>query len=266
MAGFELRKLQEKEIQILDEIDRICKKYNIQYYLMWGTLLGAVRHKGFIPWDDDIDIAMDRKEYKKFLKIAPKELKEEYFLQTSFTDKWHPMFFAKVRLNNTAFYAQSDRNIKKHHGIFVDIFPMDCRSSKKSLKNKIGEKISTHIFQRIERKKVTCFRGLKILSTTFLAYFRDLFLKGKGDKYICDGCLLDKQLFLKSENIVFEGKEYLAPHKAHEVLQTIYGDYMQLPPENERIAHKPAFISFNLAEDGRKLEEYLSSFNKGLVK
>lgn len=106
MSDFDLQMLWKKEIQILDVIDSICKKHNITYFLVWGTLLGSVRHKGFIPWDDDVDIGMPGKSYNKFLKIASKELGKEYFLQTGLTDKWHPVPFSKVRMNNTAFYKQ----------------------------------------------------------------------------------------------------------------------------------------------------------------
>lgn len=92
-----MTKLQKIELEILKKIDEVCKKHNIKYWIDSGTLLGAVRHKGFIPWDDDIDIAMLREDYEKFLKVAQKDFGNEYFLQTKNTDKKYPLFYAKVR-------------------------------------------------------------------------------------------------------------------------------------------------------------------------
>ena len=89
-------------LEMLTDVDEICKKYNIKYQLFAGSLLGAVRHKGFIPWDDDLDIVILRPEYERFLRIAPSELDaEKYFLQKEFSEHW-PMFFTKLRKNGTA--------------------------------------------------------------------------------------------------------------------------------------------------------------------
>ena len=257
MSNFDLEKLREKEIQILDEIDKICRKHNITYYLVWGTLLGAIRHKGFIPWDDDIDIGMPIQSYKKFLKIAQKELPKELFLQTGLTDAWHPVPFAKVRMNNTAFYAAGDTNVKRHHGIFVDIFPMFGRKGNGNIFNRIGAKLSDHIAQRRNEKELTVFPFLKIFSTNFLVVIRDALLQGTGEHYFCDGILLSTADFEDSIDIEFEGKKYPIPKNFDNVLTKMYGDYMQLPPEEQRIAHVPAFISFDIESDKEDLEKYL---------
>lgn len=121
----EIRPLQMVCLEILKEIDRICTKYNIQYWLEGGSMLGAVRHHGFIPWDDDLDIAMFREDYERFLKIAQKELKPEYFLQTHEIEREYPLFFAKVRKNNTYIEEECFLSLNFHKGIFVDIFPVD---------------------------------------------------------------------------------------------------------------------------------------------
>ena len=121
--GTELRKLQLTEIEVLDEIVRICKKHKLQYFLLAGTCLGAVRHSGFIPWDDDIDIGMPREDYEKFLNIALDELDEKYFLQYYKTDENYYLGFAKVRKNNTSFITKGFEKKKGHQGFFVDIFP-----------------------------------------------------------------------------------------------------------------------------------------------
>lgn len=121
-----LQSHQRMMYEMLKEVDRICRKNNINYMLFAGTVLGAVRHKGFIPWDDDLDILMLRTEYNRFLQIAEKDLDlKKYFLQKEFTAHW-PMFFSKLRCNGTACierYVPKDE--QTHMGVYIDIFPCD---------------------------------------------------------------------------------------------------------------------------------------------
>ena len=121
----ELKKLQNIEFEILLEFDRICKKHNIMYQLFAGTLLGAIRHRGFIPWDDDIDVCLLRKDYNVFIDVCRTELDSKYFLQTYETDKHSIWQFAKIRKNNTLFLEDAVSECDIHHGIFIDIFPFD---------------------------------------------------------------------------------------------------------------------------------------------
>ena len=117
------KKIWNKSLEIWSFFDNICRKYNIRYYADYGTLLGAVRHKGFIPWDDDLDFVMFRPEYERFLQCAAKELKEPYFLQTTYTDI-KISAFAKIRDSRTT--AVEDRNdLISNQGMFLDVFPLD---------------------------------------------------------------------------------------------------------------------------------------------
>ena len=127
MNNKKLRKVQMVEVEILDEIDRICKKNNIKYFLVGGTLLGAVRHGGFIPWDDDIDLGMLREDYEKFIDICinSDELDKKYFMHSDETDSDYWLPFIKIRKNNTTFDEKVIKNCDTHKGIYVDIFPMD---------------------------------------------------------------------------------------------------------------------------------------------
>jgi len=251
-----LERLWLHEIKILDEIDRICKKHDITYFLMWGTLIGAVRHKGFIPWDDDIDLTFPIKDYKKFLKVAKKELSDEFFLQTSKSDKYHPTYFAKVRLNNTAFYSKEDTNLKKHHGIFVDLLPLYNYSNPPSVFSKfcrkIGDKLTLCVNGKRENKNI----GnplIKKLPDGILCFFRDLLLNTRGKQFYSWGFYFDKQDFLPATNLEFCGKTYPAPNKYDKVLTHVYGDYMKLPPKEKQVAHNPGRISFDLTKPD---EEY----------
>ena len=118
----ELRKVQ---LEALLEVDRICKKFGITYQLFSGTLLGAIRHKGFIPWDDDIDICMLRNDYDRFIEVCKTELDTTYFLQNYETDKNFIHNITRIRKNNTIALQSACAELDMHHGIFIDIFPMD---------------------------------------------------------------------------------------------------------------------------------------------
>ena len=121
-----LRQCQLVQLHLLYVFDAICKEYNLTYFLGGGTLLGAMRHGGFIPWDDDLDVGMPRKDYKKFLKIAPKVLPKDVILQCQETHPWSVVAFAKLR-DAYSFYCEMDSTIRTSDnlGIFIDIFPYD---------------------------------------------------------------------------------------------------------------------------------------------
>lgn len=123
----EMKKVWLVELDLLAELDRVCKKYALSYYAMGGTLLGAVRHKGFIPWDDDIDVMMKREEYEKLCLIAKDEFKHPYFLQTMYSDFGATYGHAKFRNSETTCVFSCDAKYQKslNQGIFIDVFPLD---------------------------------------------------------------------------------------------------------------------------------------------
>lgn len=120
-----IKEVWQLELDMLEEVDRICQKYEIEYFLQGGTLLGAVRHKGYIPWDDDIDIVMRRNDYNKFLEIAQKELGDKYFLQYYKTERKYNRGHAQIRNPNTTAIIKGDEFNNFNKGIFIDIFPLD---------------------------------------------------------------------------------------------------------------------------------------------
>ena len=149
----DLMQLHTMLYQILAEIDRVCKKHDIPYFIQGGSAIGAFYNKGIVPWDDDVDVGMTRENYNRFLEVAPAELGSEYFLEWFGTESNTPFYFAKVKRNNTLFVEHIWKDMDIHHGIFVDIFPYDRVPNNKTL-----EKL--HRFS--VKFWVNCFMGKQI--------------------------------------------------------------------------------------------------------
>jgi lipopolysaccharide cholinephosphotransferase len=254
-----LAKIHEVELEILNKFVAVCDKYRITYFLVGGTLLGAVRHKGFIPWDDDIDIGMPRNDYEKFAKIAKTELGNNFIYQSRKTYKSFWLEFAKIRKNNTHFFEDDKQPFYKndHRGIFIDIFPYDkvimnerIMKLQRFLLNKIGNIIN------LKRKKpfsqhdfYTSFKKFfyGFIPYTLLQFLRQkiMMLPAKNSNFITSwGGIYGYQkethpvdVFFPLTKLEFEGKEYCAPGKWDVYLKQHYGDYMQLPPVEKREIH-----------------------------
>lgn len=242
--------------KILDNVDDICRRNNIEYWLSDGTLLGAIRHKGFIPWDDDLDISMKREDYEKFLKVAEKELSDEFFLQTIETDKFYDVYGvpSKIRYKNSKIVEFGFENKKFNKGIFIDIFPMDKIPLNKK-KYKILKNISFFFMQiKTDLKPWNSLRNIfrnsvklifKLINYKYLKkIIYVLFSKfdqfdnkyGYGiDTYFYEE-YKESDLFPLRE-IEFEGKKYMAPNNPHNILKNLYGDYMKLPEKEKRVTH-----------------------------
>lgn len=128
LTDAELRKLQLLQLDILKELDRICRKNDITYSICGGTLLGAVRHKGFIPWDDDVDIAMLRGDYNRFYEVCKTELNPKYYAQSLKTDSEYRWGYGRILLNGTEFVRCGQEHLKARTGVFIDIIPCDSLS------------------------------------------------------------------------------------------------------------------------------------------
>lgn len=266
----ELRKLQLIQLENLEEIDRICEKNHINYFLMFGTLLGAARHNGFIPWDDDLDIAMLRKDYDNFLQCAKAELKTDFFLHTYDTDANYFVPFARIRRNDTTFIPKVYRNAKfKNNGIWVDIFPLDFAIAQDSFYEKIRF-ISIQGFLRpmasfkmmglcgkTKFKSKVGYVLSKFFDIKTILKLIDMISRMKNNDreagyYVCFGSPYRRiknyypiDCFNAIENLYFEGKKYPVPVGYEEVLSTLYGDYNLLPPEHERVGHLPEKYDFS---------------------
>ena len=249
-----MREIQMCTFKILQEVVRICDKYNLTYYLDYGTLLGAVRHKGFIPWDNDIDIEMPIADYRKFLKIAPKEISSDYFIQTYKSDHEFSLLWTQVRANNTTSMPVKYKNWNIHFGMHIDIFPLVS-----VFDSKIGQRIQSKGFELaralIDKEyllacapdEITANPKLQIiykLPRSLREYLCDIILhmllKDPFKSKVCSA--LDRELsfrintsaYKRKINIEFEGIPFSVPEDYDHVLTAIYGDYMTPPPENER--------------------------------
>ena len=252
----QLRKVQIKQLTILKEIDRICKKHHIEYWLDGGTLLGAVRHRGFIPWDDDIDIAMKASDLKQFETIAKKELPTWLFLQNRQTDPYCKEDITKIRDLNSLYIEYSDTfNQPYEMGIFVDIFPMiPYPSISRGFAKKLcrGYSVANSIIdkpQRISFRSVSEYIYFSI-KKVFLGIVWKILCATKPKNIFFSNIIkqngygimhLTKDIFPLS-TITFEGETFCAPRNPDGYLTDLYGDYMQLPPEEKRKGHAVFFI------------------------
>lgn len=266
----QLKQLHKIEIDILKEIERVCKKLHIQFFADWGTLLGAVRHQGFIPWDDDIDICMMREDYDRFITEAPKLLQNGYTLQHFLTDSKTPTYQAKVRKDGTLFVEDYMEGIPIHQGIFVDIFPYDntvenikkrtcyerkARNARRLFVSK-SVKLATNEKNKLKRCLLTVIRhGLYILllpvSKEVLYRYVDRAMqkyKKNESGYVecCANVIQKKDDIFPLVQLPFEGTMIYAPHNWHAILQNEYGEYMQLPPKEKQYCHCPKILNFKV--------------------
>jgi len=246
--GSLLRRQQMVMLEMVKELDRICRKYGIPYFLYGGTLLGAIRHNGFIPWDDDLDVAMMREDYKRLLKVLPQELPEHIALQTNDTDKNYFLFITKLR-DKRSFLDEGDFDrVFKERGIFIDIFPLDkllpwtqrlrLQSLAYNFFRKEGEAAMGKIRALTWFNRHVSFPMLRLLSHL------------SGTKALmCDYGIpfhnvYDLQDVFPLTTHVFEGVQLSVPGNSHHMLQTMFGDYMQLPSDLDNVYHHVEHIEF----------------------
>ncbi len=236
--GSMLRRQQMRMLEMVVELDRICKKHDIPYFLCGGTLLGAVRHNGFIPWDDDLDVGLLRKDYLRLLKVLPDELPDHILLQTNDTDKNYFYFFAKLRDRDSLLeeLCPYDR-VFRDKGIFIDIFPFEKMRLWTHL---LAEPLQGHTFKifRTSKDRVAAMRKIRVITwvnrhVTFpVLRFISKVTFGKTLTYdygIPFHFVYDEQDIFPLTTHLFEGIPLSVPANSHHMLQMQYGDYMQLP-------------------------------------
>jgi len=260
----DIKKIQKIELDLLEYFDKICKQNNLNYFLAGGTLLGAVRHKGFIPWDDDIDVAMPREDYNKLLNL---KLESNYKILSIENEKKYPMCFAKLINKNT---HVKEKGIVEYeqYGIFIDIFPLDGLGNNKKQAEKLGKKImflrKIHlIIVRQLNNKITFKNIIKgIVKLIDIKFIYNVILKN-ATKYsfyeseyvgsIVGGAkgldeIFERKIYSESLEMKFEGKSFKGMKYYNEYLSRMYGNYMEIPPVEKRGGHHT--IECYLKEEG----------------
>lgn len=259
-----LNKLHKVELEIFDWVVNICEKNKLNYFLAGGTLIGAIRHKGFIPWDDDLDITMPRADFEKFLEITKKNKYKNYFIQYHTTEKDYWLPFIKVRKKNTYFKEEGTDRYNGEKGIFIDIFPLDYAPKQKSVNQFMQAFLVKGITRILRYRSIKCgslikviiFGGiLNFLSTRKLIRVRDKIMKiynGKARKYFINlgsgysyrKQTIPKDKFFPSKTLIFENKKANVPNNYDYILKRVYNNYMEIPPIEKRVCHlieKPIF-------------------------
>lgn len=250
----EVAKLKELQLKILQGIHQFCEEHNIRYFLIAGTLIGAIRHNGFIPWDDDIDIGMMRADYDKFIRLSHL-LPEHLMVECLELNKTYPLLFGKVILKGTVLIESINKRRGGYNsGIYVDVFPID--NSYKRL-NRVHhlQCLVIYFFKGVLREKVmktwrwplvsilSVILPLRLL-TTFLNFGMQLFNRKESEYTVNHGSnyrykrqTIPKWCYKETMLHDFEGEHFSIPIGYNEILTSIYGDYMKLPPKEQQEGH-----------------------------
>lgn len=268
-SGASIEECQAKGLEMLLEVDRICKRHNLTYFLDSGTLLGAVRHNGFIPWDDDVDIAMPRRDYQVFLGVCQHELDSRYLLQTNETDPFYPFTIARILYKESRMPGYE--KAKYSNGYALDIFAIDDACD-----NVLLQKIRVFVIKVLQglcksrldidyNRYDTMWAKIAVFVTSSIGKLFPLrwlvrmqhvaanVCRPKNTEYKC--CLsykfseLDRRfpsrIFDDTVQVSFEGYLLPIPKGWHDSLTILYGDYMVPPPVEERIpTHGTGVIEF----------------------
>ncbi len=264
----QLDSLQKIELENLRVFIEVCRKLNLEYFVYGGTLLGVEKYQGMIPWDDDIDVAMPRESYKKFLKYAADILPDEYLIQSPYNCPKSPYPYIKLRRKGTKFIEYVNRNLDVKTGIYIDIYPVDRIPDDENLRRQQFKNVRKWILiyvirqSRLYDKKEAGIKGLvrtlgKRILTYLLKIFPAQFCSKKIDYYMTlyNDTETQRYAALNSPNYdniylhlyplqkgMFNGIEVNIPgdHKTH--LKMRYGDYSSLPPEEKRCGHVPYIL------------------------
>ena len=277
----ELQKIWAVELDLLQKLKAVLEKHHLSYFASGGTLLGAVRHKGFIPWDDDIDIMMHREDYEKLLEVAPLEFHEPYFFQTAYTDKGYFRGHAQLRNSNTTGILSCEGlKVPFNQGIFIDIFPMDAIPDEKEAAERQRQRL--HSINRIlnngARKPcepLSLFSRIKRAAVGIISVFYPPLSQYKKMEKLCRayngqstqriGLLSfdpnnprfqwDRQYFNRCVQLTFENTSISAPEKWHEVLAHQFGEYMVMQRE-------PSYHGSALFDTEMPYKDYLAKMKQ----
>lgn len=265
-----IERVQSIERDMLSAVDKICRKHGITYFINGGTTLGAIRHGGFIPWDDDVDVGMPIEDYRRFLEIAPKELPEGMSLHVMENTKGYYCMWAKVFKDNTLLLEDDARDAGCDEGIFVDVFPyinmnkdngkgerqlrrtqMWCKAGylyfirRPTVLEHMRRKRLAFVAWTVTRQVVRLLFNPKSLRAHFE---RACVVTDPGD-YWGDPCAVrpfpfHKDVLFPVVEVEFDGMRVFAPHDCDAYLTQLYGDYKRIPGPEERHTHTPTVLDF----------------------
>lgn len=253
-----LRKVQLTQLEIAKEVKRVCDENNIRYFLYRGTFLGAVRHKGFIPWDDDMDFGMLRSDYEKFCRIAQEKLNAAYCFQNWHTDRNYALPFGKVRKRNTVFVEAKCARLPEN-GIYIDIYPLDFAPESDGERRILAKRL-LHLFRVklmksgytpwmegnhiVWKKRIGYFAyqmlSLFVSQEELIRRYETLVLTVPESGTLYEQSALpiayyfDREWCAEVAEYPFENTTFCGPKQYDAFLTSLYGDYMQLPPEDKR--------------------------------
>ncbi len=249
VGEYDIELVQKKMLDILIEVDRVCKKHNIRYVLDSGTLLGAVRHKGFIPWDDDIDIAMLREDYDKFCKVANEELNQPYYFEYDAMNKQFPNIFGKVFDTSTRYVQKNAAHLDAPQNIWLDIFPVDnVIMEKKRMQCRMVASINMVRCIKLKTEKFEprhiLYLPLLILPMKTLNKMADKQMRkynNQETEFVCPICqsgtskpAFKRTMFTDTQDADFCELKFPIPVEYYEYLLGYYKHPMELPPESSR--------------------------------
>lgn len=252
--GSALRECQKQMLKVLERFAQICKEHNIKWWLCYGTLLGAARHGGFIPWDDDIDVSMTRKEYKKLKKILINLKDDEYVFQCIETDPDYVNMFGKFRVKNTQGESVSKRaKYYKYNGVHIDVFCIEESNqfAANAAKFFYYQMVYPSIYIKNSFWRHAAIRSAQALNFGLLIPLCRLigWINPKKQCHCQLGTVFYKDVFYKEHifpltTIKFEGIEFPAPGNTDAYLTSLYGDWRKLPSEDDirRSLHSPVYI------------------------
>ena len=273
---FTLKRIQEVELEILKDFMDICDRHGLDYFGIAGTGIGALRHHGFIPWDDDIDVAMPRDDFEKLLPLVEKEMGDKYLIMNAERYPNYPLMTTRMTMRGTKFKEEALKNIDAPLGIFLDLYPLDKGSDNPKVARRLARDawfwskilILRSIpfpmlgFSGWKAKIIHAICGLAHLVLSILhvpktwiykkAYEAETrsnhYTKTKNLDFFCDTTPYMNLYAVKDiyplRKLPFEDVELNFPHNLHNNLTGMYGDYMQLPPEEKRKNHYPYELEF----------------------
>jgi lipopolysaccharide cholinephosphotransferase len=273
-TNYDIRILQQKIIGNLEAIDQVCREHGLRYYLWAGTMLGAVRHKGFIPWDDDMDICMPRPDYEQLISHWREWLPQPYEVIATETDPTYPYPFAKIEDASTTVLERPD--FKFLEGVYIDVFPIDGVPSDEHKRKKHFKhyKFWRHLLFLRGRDPFKHGHGPRswlpwLLHKTFSLAWLQRKVRSymarydyEQSAYVCDyddglrGCI-EKRVLGAPQLYPFEDKQFMGVEHYDEYLSNKYGDYMQLPPVEKQIQHHFFRLDLNRPYKETTIEEMI---------